>query len=96
MKTIYYQNTVFNTELMGIGDLQALTKAALLKGIAHFAYIKKSDGTKREAFGTLNGDLIPAEAIGGGGNANEGVQRYYDIEARAWRTYTIENLIAVL
>jgi len=94
---IQYSITVNTAEVLKENqkDLQDLTRLRMKEGIAQFFFIKK-DGSTRRAFGTLNGDLIPADAGGGGNNTNEDVQRYYDIEARDWRTYTIENLIALV
>jgi len=34
-------------------------KEKMVEGIAHFVYIRKSDGVEREAFGTINSELIP-------------------------------------
>ena len=55
----------------------------------------KADGQTRRAFGTLAG----VEDFGNVGGETEGynmnVQRYYDNEKKAWRSFKRENLICV-
>lgn len=64
--------------------------AALHKGIVKF-YFTKVDGTKREAYGTLNSRLTPA--VGGERKTNETCQVYFDTEKQAWRCFKKANLI---
>jgi hypothetical protein len=77
-------------------------KDMLKAGIVKFTYEKK-DGTQRNAIGTLNALHIPASDLpqSEGGAASEpkpdnpNTQKYYDLEAKAWRMFTISKLIAV-
>lgn len=67
-------------------------KKAMLKGIVKFAY-EKVDGSLRVAYGTLTGaNYTPS--------AKETKERhstfnYFDTEAKAFRSFKIENLITV-
>lgn len=69
--------------------------------IVHFIYQKK-DGSYREAFGTLAPDMLPPAEPSTEGKTtaprpeNPALQKYYDIGIKAWRTFTIANLVAVL
>ena len=60
-------------------------------GVVRFAY-EKADGTIRAAKGTLQ-DVFPL--VKGTGTASPKTVRYYDIEAAGWRSFRVENLIAV-
>lgn len=73
-------------------ELNDVLRVKLLGGIVHFSFQKK-DGTTREAFGTLAQDRITIPA--GESKPNDAVATYFDIEANAWRSYTIANLIAI-
>ncbi|MGI6048873.1 MAG: SH3 beta-barrel fold-containing protein [Petrimonas sp.] len=57
-------------------------------------YFQKVDGSVREAWGTLRGDLLP----GGGDNKmkNSTVQVYYDTEKEGWRSFKKANLLQVV
>lgn len=76
-------------------------KDALLGGIAHFAFRKASDGTLREAFGTLNAEYIPRELRANevqpeerkAGNPN--VIKYFDLAAKQWRQFVISKAVAL-
>ena len=63
--------------------------AAMHKGITKF-YFTKVDGTIREAYGTLQYNLIPA--ITSERKTNETCQTYYDTEKQAWRCFKKANL----
>ena len=77
----------------------------LQKGIYDFSYFK-SDGTIREARGTLCLDLIPGASsrqTGGAASAEEGerepapgVFTYYDIIAQGWRSFRYDNFIGFI
>lgn len=69
-------------------------KTKMRIGEVHFSY-KKTDGSIREALGTLNLNMIPQDASTFTGNytKNPDQVRYYDIESRGWRSFNIYNLI---
>ena len=83
----------------GISIAEALSKAwkniklkvALYKGVVEF-HFKKVDGTIRQAFGTLKGDLIPA-LVGSDRKRADNVQTYYDVERAEWRCFKRINLL---
>jgi len=68
----------------------------LMNGTAHFLY-KKTDGTIREAFGTLL-EKVVTNNINGWGMPRKyfNCQAYFDIEEQAWRSFKYENLVTVL
>lgn len=71
--------------------LYRLTKR-MRAGIVRFAY-EKADGTLRKACGTLH-DV--AATIKGTGRPNDALTiRYYDVEANGWRSFKVENFIAI-
>jgi hypothetical protein len=57
-------------------------------------YFQKVDGSVREAYGTLNADVIPAT---GNDNRkkNDTVQTYYDTERQEWRCFKKANLLTI-
>jgi hypothetical protein len=61
------------------------------KSVVAFAY-EKTDGSLRRAKGTL-ADV--ASTIKGTGAENYKTVRYYDIDAKGWRSFRAENLIAI-
>ena len=72
----------------------------LRNGIYRFSYFK-TDGSIREATGTLNLELIPEEhrPKTDGSTAKEpapGVFTYYDLEKKAWRSFRCENFIGFI
>lgn len=60
--------------------------------ITHF-YFKKVSGEIREAWGTLQEDLLPA-TVGGNKKRNEDCQVYFDTEKREYRRFKKLNLIS--
>ena len=71
--------------------LYRLTKR-MRAGVVRFAY-EKADGSLRKACGTLH-DV--ASTVKGTGRPDDGqTVKYYDIEAHGWRSFKVENLIAV-
>ena len=82
-------------------------RAKLSTGVWRFSYFK-TDGSIREAVGTLCMDLIPedkrpkginSEALNGTGGALNraepaaGVFPYYDLDAAAWRSFRLDRFI---
>jgi len=96
IKTIFTANrgdvdVVFNVPKQ---DLNKKLREHLLIGVVHFSFIKK-DGTLRDAYGTLKTELITTPSGEGLKSNIEATATYYDIEVKAWRSYVIENLIAI-
>ena len=71
--------------------------SALKKGVAYFTYNKvdKKTGevTERKAIGTLNGSNYSYDNKGTGKTKTPSVVTYWDLEARAFRSFKIENFI---
>lgn len=79
----------------------------LQKGIYDFSYFK-TDGTIREARGTLNLELIPEDKRPKGENSSPlrggrvgsepapGVFTYYDLIAQGWRSFRCDNFIGFI
>lgn len=62
------------------------------KGIVKF-YFQKVDGSIREAYGTLNENLLP-ESKGNERKQNDTVQTYFDTEVQEFRCFKKANLAA--
>lgn len=65
-----------------------LQLALCTQALVRFKYFKISDGTLREACGTL--DRVPATT--GGKKVNYGILTYFDVEAKGFRSCRIENI----
>ncbi|BDE81293.1 SH3 beta-barrel fold-containing protein [Porphyromonas somerae] len=65
-------------------------RAQMLSGVVEF-WFTKSDGTQRQAFGTLRSDLI-SEVKGGERKHYEHLQTYWDTEKQAFRSFKLINL----
>ena len=68
-------------------------KAALKVKVVEF-YFKKTDGTLRQAFGTLKANLI-GEVKGTGRKSNDNLQVYWDTEKEEYRCFKKFNLIRI-
>lgn len=68
-------------------------KADLKVKIVEF-YFKKTDGTLRQAFGTLKENLI-GEIKGTGRKPNDNLQVYWDTEKEEYRCFKKCNLIKI-
>ena len=83
-------------------EAAAALREKLQQGETHFVF-KKKDGSKRNAVGTLNFDIIPkadwpvtADDIDNDyKDKNEGVVTYYDLEKRSWRCCKTENILEI-
>lgn len=69
-------------------------EAEMKKRIVKF-YFRKVDGSVREAYGTLNENLMPAVAGTGRRAGNDSVQTYYDTERGGFRCFKKANLVAI-
>ncbi len=67
-------------------------KAALKVKVVEF-YFKKTDGTLRQAFGTLLSDRVPE--IKGTKKTADNCQVYFDCEKEEWRCFKKCNLIKI-
>lgn len=67
-------------------------KAALKVKIVEF-YFKKTDGTLRQAFGTLMSDRVPETK--GAKKTADNCQVYFDTEKEEWRCFKKCNLIKI-
>ena len=74
---------------MRMGDMKL--KADLKVKIVEF-YFKKTDGTLRQAFGTLKEGLI-GETKGTGRKPNKNLQVYWDTEKEEYRCFKKCNLV---
>ena len=68
-------------------------KAKMSKGIVKFYYMKV-DGSVREAYGTLYGNLLP-QTKNSGRRMSDTVQTYFDTEVQDWRCYKVANLLKI-
>ena len=69
-----------------------------VKGLREgYGIYTKKDGTLREAWGTLNRELVEKH-INGNGVSREcyATTAYFDTEKGGWRSFRWENLVAVL
>lgn len=77
----------------------AALREKLQQGETHFVF-KKKDGSRRQAVGTLNFDLIPTEDTQFKSEEQRGEERqdqvtYYDLEKMAWRCCKTENILEI-
>lgn len=71
--------------------VEALVKN-LTEGSVAFQY-RKTDGSIRNAVGTLNGDLMPETESKKTVSTDGPSINYYDLESKAWRQFKRDNLI---
>ena len=67
-------------------------RALLGKKVVEF-YFKKTDGTLRQAFGTLMSDRVPE--IKGTKKTADSCQVYFDTEKEEWRCFKKCNLVKI-
>ena len=67
-------------------------RTLLGKKVVEF-YFKKTDGTLRQAFGTLMSDRVPETK--GERKTADNCQVYFDTEKEAWRSFKKCNLIKI-
>ena len=65
-------------------------RSAMRTGVVEF-YFTKTDGTLRQAFGTLRSDLI-GETNGGERKHYDHLQTYWDTEKQEYRCFKLINL----
>ena len=67
-------------------------KTKLQSCTVYFQFLKK-DGSIREACGTLKQDAFDYVAKGTKAKPNYGIVSYYDLDAKGFRSFRVENLI---
>lgn len=112
MKNLFVTNDISGTLTQTMdkpAELNAKIVSQMHAGVAHFFY-KKKDGTTREAFGTLNKELL--ETLLGSQNdsaqtepvpnSEQVYQNYFDLTAKnkkggvgEFRRYDLANLVAM-
>lgn len=79
-------------------EAAAALREKLQQGETHFVF-KKKDGSRRQAVGTLNFDIIPAEDTQFKSDERREERddqvTYYDLEKLAWRCCKTENILEV-
>ena len=85
----------FATCLKRAWQLTKLAKAMKTK-VVQFFYVKASTGELRQAFGTLQANVIDGLVKGTGRKANENLMTYYDQEAQGFRSFKKFNLVKVI
>jgi hypothetical protein len=111
MKTIFTTTDIsekLEQKLDTPANLSAKIVSQMHAGIAHFMFVKK-DGTVREAYGTLNKDILetylgpqeeetlPTEPVP---DSTQVFQKFYEISApgdakKKWRQYSIDSLVCL-
>ena len=81
----------FSICLINAWNAYRLTKR-MTKEVVKFAF-EKIDGSLRYASGTLNG--LGSDLIKGTGTPNFKTVSYFDIDAKGFRSFKVENLIRV-
>jgi hypothetical protein len=87
--SIVGQFNSFSEALVHAWKVIRLQLALCTQAMVRFRYIKVSDGSVREAVGTL--ENVPA--TNGNKAANYGILTYFDVDATGWRSCRVENLI---
>ena len=82
------------SEAMRVAWVNIKLKAQMRTRIVKF-YFQKVDGTIREAWGTLNENLMPAITGTDKRAKNDTVQTYFDTEKQEFRCYKKANLIKI-
>jgi len=76
----------------------AALREKLQQGETHFVF-KKKDGSRREAIGTLNFEIIPTEDTQFKSEQpreeRDDQVTYYDLEKLAWRCCKTENILSI-
>ena len=79
-------------------EAAAALREKLQRGKTNFVF-KKKDGSRREAVGTLNFDIIPTEDTQFKSDERREERddqvTYYDLEKMAWRCCKTENILEI-
>ena len=72
-----------------------LLKTKMVNGVAHFAFQKK-DGSIREAYGTIQSNIVSAKTNGNGISREcYNTTAFFDVEKGLWRSFRWESLLWV-
>jgi len=82
------------TEALKTAWANAKLVRKMKSGITRF-YYRKVDGSIREAFGTLQENLLPATS-NTGRKANDTLQTYFDTERGEWRCFKKANIVTAI
>lgn len=88
------RNGLSKSEAMKLSWANLRLRGKMKKGVVYFRFMK-TDGTVREAFGTLNNGLMPAIKGTGKKEANDAVQAYFDTACGEFRSYRKINLLSI-
>lgn len=92
--TFVKRNGYSMSEALKTAWLNMKLKASMKEHIVKF-YFQKVDGTVREAWGTLNENLMPDITGADRRKKNDTVQVYFDTERQEFRCYKKANLIKI-
>lgn len=81
------------SEALKVAWLNMKLKMQMKQKIVRF-YYRKVSGEIREAFGSLQENLLP-ETKGTGRKANCTLQTYFDTERQDWRCFKVANLVKI-
>lgn len=88
------RNGLSKSEAMRLSWANLRLWGKMKKGVVCFRFMK-TDGSVREASGTLNNGLMPAIKSLGKRTANDAVQAYYDTACGEFRSYRKANLLSI-
>jgi hypothetical protein len=93
----FFKANLFPTfsECMKAAWKRAKLVRQMREGIARFIFVKKSDGSTRNAIGTLRNGNFSYESKGSTKKKNPANVSYFDIEKNAFRSFSIVNLISI-
>lgn len=86
------KNGLTMSEAMKKAWMNLKLKSQMQKRIVKF-YFQKVDGSIREAYGTLQENLLPPTK--GTSRQNDTCQTYFDTEKQAYRCYKKANLVSI-
>ena len=92
----YFRGGLYESFSLALRAAWAFFKLSktLRRGIAYFTY-KKADGSLRNAIGTLHGHNFDYQHKTSKRATKAGQVKYWDVVARAWRSFRIERLVSI-
>lgn len=91
----FFRNNLFPSfsECLKAAWRRAKLVRQMREGIARFSFVKKSDGSTRNAIGTLRSGNFEYNIKNTARKNNPANVKYFDIEKNAFRSFSIQNLI---